>query len=58
LLTIVVSLRDMKKTPSGAVCDRATLELHLKQTRLSLLTAIETFKALSALPSTNIGEAA
>jgi hypothetical protein len=38
--------------------DRATLELHLKQTRLSLLTAIETFKALSASPSTNIGEAA
>lgn len=38
--------------------DRAMLELHLKQTRLSLLTAIETFKALGASFNTNTGEAA
>jgi hypothetical protein len=30
--------------------DRETLELHIKQVRLSLLTAIETFKLLGDAP--------
>ena len=38
--------------------DRVTLEVHLKQLRLSLLAGIETFKALGASPKTNIGAAA